>query len=344
MENYKNNNKNSNRQNIFARISKYKHQKLKIKNNIIALNHKIETLKTEFDLEFNKLPSEINYEKYIDLQTQLKHYNQKLSKYKEQEQSLIHVAKNLKKTCIKIGSVIVAGSIAIGGLVSSCSQHNTDNISNESLTSFSDEIKEPEPTTNNIVITETHSQETSKTNYTESLDAIAQNFIDLYAKSNRTPEEQKQLENYSAEIIAKTNYLKSQVFERINEEYRDIDEIYSVKASIFNYDTGSTLPIVSFNNSDSPVMSHNNSDILAGSILDQKYPTNVDLANARIAAYTIQSMDSSTIENVCIVKDSNEKFSYDFDLNNNIQFRASAKKILQNNIELYKYEMDHLID
>lgn len=343
MKNYKSNAKNFNRQNIFERFSTYKQQKLKIENSITAINNKIDVLKNKYASEISKLPSEIDFEKCVDLQNQLNHYENKLSNYEKQQKSLIPIAKNLKKTFIKIGSFIVASSLAIGGLVSSCSKNNSNNVSIEPSTSFSDNFTEPEsPTVMHISEPEsTTRMHISEPNFDQFLDTIAQKFIDLYSNPNRTPLEQRQLENYSAEIINKTDYLKGQIFERLNEEYcekLDIDEIHSVEASIFNYDSGHYQGIVSFNSAD-PVMSHNNSDILAGSIVDKKYSTNVDLANARIAAYTIQSIDPSIIENVCIVTDKNGKATYNFNLSNNAPFRAAAKQILENNIDYYKDEM-----
>ena len=61
-------------------------------------------------------------------------------------------------------------------------------------------------------------QEQAEINYDKLIETVAPKFIDLYAKSNRTPEEQKQLENYAAEIISKTNFLENQLFERLNNQ------------------------------------------------------------------------------------------------------------------------------
>lgn len=529
MEKYTNNKKNFNRKSIFERISEFREQKSRIQKSIDILNDKIEILEIKYAIEFHKNSAQFSDEKCAELRRKINHYHNELSDYEKQLEDLNPVAKSLKKSCLKIGATIVAGSFVIGLVSSSLKRPDKDNVITEPTTSFSEQTKESTTqdryshldsstailkdlkqrfiddynqkhgtsisansiefigsnlnhlyktydgqyvthgnspyetekmlnsygnyeligTTNNskvyqilingtplesyaiasykdssgkvhsinspvlsgndldtllenlenksglsenilgkmsplpeyvsnanvnyhdnstkmyyveeyqkaakeldnkkeIPTTQSPTQEHDGLDYDKLVETVAPKFIDLYAKSDRTPEEQKQLENYAAEIISKTNFLEKQLFERLNnqeleklnsgkDDDKKIDEIVSVDAYLFNYTSGSYNPAVSYNSKE-PVFSHNDGTILATSVINKKYSDNIDLANARLAAYALQSMDSNVIKDVCIVKNSNNQSEYNFNFADNIKFRAAAKQVFKNNIQLYEAE------
>lgn len=142
MEKYTNNNKNSNRKNIFERIAEFREQKSKIQSKIDELNIKIQELESEYDIEFNKEIGQFSDGLCADLQSQLNHYHNELSDYEKQLEDLKPVAKSLKKACLKIGAVIVASAIAIGGFAAILKRNSKNNAPSEPTTSHSQETKE----------------------------------------------------------------------------------------------------------------------------------------------------------------------------------------------------------
>lgn len=142
MEKYTNNNKNSNRKNIFERIAEFREQKSRIQSKIDELNIKIQELESEYDMEFNKEIGQFSDGICADLQSQLNHYHNELSDYEKQLEDLKPIAKSLKKACLKIGAVIVASAIAIGGFAAILKRNSKNNAPSEPSTSHSQETKE----------------------------------------------------------------------------------------------------------------------------------------------------------------------------------------------------------
>ena len=103
---------------------------------------KIQKLESEYDMEFNKELGQFSDSICADLQSQLNHCHNELSDYEKQLEDLKPVAKELKKICMKIGVVIAACAITIGGFAALLKRDSKNNAPSEPTTSYSEENKE----------------------------------------------------------------------------------------------------------------------------------------------------------------------------------------------------------
>ena len=160
-------------------------------------------------------------------------------------------------------------------------------------------------------------------------------FIDEY------PNKSKELENMSAKLIQQSDELKDMVYTYLNyhltQEYDEeviiqslgfgYEKVEHVKVFIHNYKPGGSIGCASFNNQDPFYNYDHDKFILAAGLLDEKYPDNLTLAEARIAAYILTLMSQDDVEDICILTNIVGKKSYDFTFENKA-FKEIAKKIL----------------
>lgn len=162
--------------------------------------------------------------------------------------------------------------------------------------------------------------------------STALKFVDNYS----TPS--KKLENLAAEVIQLSvgygDKLYAYLNYRLAEEYGEslpqffgygCDTLKTVKVFIHNYKEGTNVGCVSYNGQDATYNYDHDTIILSAGILGEKYPDNVSLANARIAAYVLTQMNKEDVD-FCIVTNEGKSY-YDFTFENEA-FREIAKEVL----------------
>lgn len=158
-------------------------------------------------------------------------------------------------------------------------------------------------------------------------------FIDEYSSLS------KELENSALELISQSenyrgelySYLNDYLFKEYGEEIchffgYNCDSVDNVTVFIFNYNIGGNVGCVSFNGQEPTYNYNHDKFILAAGVLGKKYPDNVSLAEARIAAFVLTQMNQEDV-NCCIVSDG-EGLSYDFTFEN-LAFKELSVEILQ---------------
>lgn len=156
---------------------------------------------------------------------------------------------------------------------------------------------------------------------TEFVDTALQ-YIDKF------PAETQELLNLSEEIIQQSSILREELFHYLNETMGDdTRRIVTVNVAIHNYELGGDVGCVSFNGQEYVYNYNHDPLLLAAGVLSNKYPDNISLAEARIAAYVLLNMDVKDAD-CCIQKTSDGKYYYDFTFQNK-DFANTAREILQ---------------
>lgn len=126
------------------------------------------------------------------------------------------------------------------------------------------------------------------------------------------------------------NYVFSLATEYITDLYREPFYIESVDCSIFNYDMGGTVGIVSFNGGEYGYNYTHQGCLLAASLLSKQYSDSVSLADARVSALALSKMTKSDVQAFCIEQNADGEYFYNLSLRKNANLAKLAKTILIN--------------
>ena len=157
----------------------------------------------------------------------------------------------------------------------------------------------------------------------DTFNETALQFIEKYSTGTS-----KELENLAEEIILYSKGFRDDLYNYLNYSEKSVEKIENVEVWIHNYSNGGDIGCVSYDGQTPFFNYDHNPIILAAGVLGDKYPDNVTLAEARIAAYVLIHMDSEEVD-CCIVTSESGERSYDFTFKNE-SFKEKSREILVN--------------